>query len=202
MRKAALALVAAAAITVGLVGCSSPGPVKGTVAAAPVVHTATATPKPTPSKAVAALGTRSNPFPVGTPGKYDQSSMWTFKFAATNTDGWDAIQNETGLAPAPPAGTKDIIVSVTISAGATQEAENPYDDVDFNYVGSDGNTYPADDACGYVLADGFENATAMYSGASRTYTVCSQVPDAAISGGAWTANYSTGESPTAFFKGA
>jgi len=130
--------------------------------------------------------------------------MWTFTFTAVNGDAWPTVkQDDPELNEAPDPGTTYVLGTVKIDAGTSETAENPETDLNFNYVGSDGNTYPADpDQCGDLGSTDLTDATDMYSGASRTFSICAQVPIAAAHGGTWAINYVDGTSPTAFFKGA
>lgn len=195
--------VAALVLAAGtLAGCSSEqssGPVEGTTRA-----TTASTPTPTPTP-TAEAGSRKSPFPQGTPGQYESTSMWTVTFTSTDSDAWPEVQASNQYNEAPPTGYSDVIGNLTVEAGEIPDdgGADPGVSLDVEFVGSDGNAYDTiNHPCGVTPSPELQDAGTMYSGASRTTIVCAQVPTSAITGGTWSVTYMDGGSPTAFFASA
>jgi hypothetical protein len=201
-RALATAVVIAGAIT--LAGCSSQsGPVAGTAAptSAPVKTSPTPTPTPTPE---AAVGTRAKPFPVGAPGRYDSTSVWTMTFTATDADAWPEVQKVNMYNEAPKEGYSDVLGTMTVAAGAVDDAgADPGQSLSVTYVGSDANSYDSiNHPCGVLADTELQDAGTMYAGASRSVLVCAQVPTTAIAGGSWAVGFVDGSTAPAFFASA
>jgi hypothetical protein len=145
------------------------------------------------------LGAREKPYPVGTPGSYDPS-QWMFTFLSTNGNAWATVQPLSNIPPDP--GTSFVLATVKIDA-KSQTAADPSSSVTYNYVGSDGNTYPTG-TCGDLGGQDIRNANTMYAGATKTVLVCAQAPTGAVAGGTWAVadNYVNSKTQTVFFQGA
>lgn len=181
-----------------LTACSS-GPVQGDAAPADA-----STSSPTVSQSTtpaAASGSRENPFPIGTPGKYDPASVWTITFQTTVPDAWPQISAD-GISSAPPAGVNDVAATlgIAVSPTAPSAGVDPSVSLAIAYVTAAGNSFDATRCMppGTLLWQ----VGVMYPSATSTAVVCAQVPSADVAGGAWRVS-STG-SPTSamFFAGA
>lgn len=197
-------LVTAAAlttVTLAFSGCAVDGPVAVSSRAASPSATPTPTPTPAPQ---AALGSRANPFPVGTPGKYDPASVWTFTGQATNPDATAEVIAGNQFNQSPPAGQTYVKTKFTISLANTPEVANgadPGSSFRIAYVGNDGNTYQ-DQGCTPASPEvNYGSLGTMYGGATATGVVCVIVPVTAIPGGTWSIN-SQVKQAVAFFAGA
>jgi hypothetical protein len=184
--KTIIASAAALALALTLAGCTadSTGPVEGTTKPTTVSESKTPTPTPTPE---AALGTRPNPFPVGTPGKHSKDSVWTFTWADTDGNAWPKIQQANPYNTAPAAGQSFVLASTKVAADPSLPAEggDPTASFTISYVGSDGNSYTAAGDCGALPSKAWYEFGRMYPGASQDGLVCTSVPTAAVSGGTW-----------------
>jgi hypothetical protein len=142
---------------------------------------------------------------VGTPGKYEADSVWTSTFTATNGDAWPDVQKTNQFNTAPPAGSSDVIGTMTVAVGASAASTgvDPGQSLVVDYVGSDGNSYAAiNHPCGVLPSTELQDAGVMFPNASRSVLVCAQVPTTAVHGGTWSVGYFDGSTPAAFFKGA
>lgn len=196
-----LTAAAVTAVLVGVTGCSAGGPVAVASHSASPSSSTTPTVTPTPT---AALGTRANPFPVGTSGQYDPTSVWTFTGSPTNPDATAEIMAGNEFNAQPPAGQTYVKTKFTIALANTPEVANgadPAASFHIAYVGSDGNTYQ-DNGCTVPAPDqDYMNIGTMYGGATSTGVVCAIVPTTAIAGGTWSIN-SQVKQAVAFFAGA
>lgn len=202
--KTIIASAVALSLAALLAGCSSgpSGPVEGTSKPTTASkESVTPTPTPTPESAI---GTRANPFPVGTPGQYDSKSVWTITVTGTDGDAWPEVQKVNQFNEAPRAGYTDVIGELTVSAGAAADAgADPGQSLSVAYVGSDANSYDTiNHPCGVLPDTSLQDAGTMYGGATRNVLVCAQVPTTAITGGTWSVAYIDGGTAPAFFTGA
>lgn len=184
--KTIIASVVALALAATLAGCTmdSGGPVKGTTKPTTVSESQTPTPTPTPE---AALGTRPNPFPVGTPGKHSKDSVWTFTWADTDGNAWQKIQQSNQYNSPPEDGHAFVLASTKVATdpGLPAEGADPTASFTISYVGSDGNSYTAAGDCGALPSKAWYEFGRMYANASQDGLVCASVPTAAVSGGTW-----------------
>lgn len=207
MKKTITLATVAIATALVLSACSSEpsGPVTGTAAAKSDVTTSAApTSTPTPDRPQA--GTRDNPFPLNTPGQYDDTSMWTVTVTGTNGDAWGDLQRENPYNTAPESGYSDVLGNLTVGAGddAPAEGADPGASLNVSYVGTDGNSYDTINyPCGGDMpGTALQEAGVMYAKASRPVTVCAQVPTAAVTGGTWNVTSVLDSTMAAFFAGA
>lgn len=131
--------------------------------------------------------------------------MWTMTFSGTNGDAWPDVQKVNQYNEPPKSGDSDVLGTLTVSAGAgaDDEGADPGDSLTVTYVGADGNSYDTiNHPCGVLADTELQDAGLMYTGASRTVSVCAQVPTAAVAGGTWSVTYVDGSTATAFFAGA
>lgn len=185
-------------VAIILAGCSTTGPAKSSSHAAS--PPSSSKPAPTPT---AALGTRPNPFPVGTSGKYDSASSWSFVGQDTDPDATATLMAANQFNEQPVAGQAYVFTKFTISLAADVAASggDPYASFAIAYVGNDGNSYE-DKQCDVPAPDmRYQSLGTMYGGASTVGTVCAIVPSGAIAGGAWSVS-SHLKSAVAFFVGA
>lgn len=196
-------VVVTAVLTAVLIGASGCSAASGPVAAKPRASSTSPSPTPTPTP-TAALGTRSNPFPVGTAGQYDPTSVWTFTGSPTNPDATAEIMAGNEFNEQPTAGTTYVTTKFTIALANTPEVANgadPAGSFRIAYVGTDGNTYE-DKQCAVPAPDmRYQSLGTMYGGATAVGSVCAIVPVGAITGGTWSIN-SQVKQAVAFFAGA
>jgi hypothetical protein len=173
---------ALATVVLALSGCAASGPVAVSSHAASPSATSTPTATPTPQ---AALGSRANPFPVGTEGKYDPASVWTFTGQATNPDATAEVIAGNQFNQSPPAGQTYVKTKFTIALANMPEVANgadPGGSFRIAYVGNDGNTYQ-DQGCTPAAPEmNYGSLGTMYGDATATGVVCVIAPAAAIPG--------------------
>lgn len=195
MRKI-ITLIIAATLTATLAGCAA------TAATTAATHAAAHTSPPPVTTPARAVGTHDHPYPAGTPGTFDPTS-WSFTILATNGNAWAVIQPLDPSNTPPTTGTTYVLGTVKIDAAPAATPADPSSSVTYNYVGSDGNTYPTG-TCGNLGDQDIHNANTMYPGATKTVLICAQVPTGAAPGGSWAVadNYVNSTTPTVFFHGA
>lgn len=193
---AAIGIIAVGAL-LGLSGCTG-GPV-----AVKSSSGTKATTTPTPA---AQQGTRENPFPVGTAGKYDATSAWTFTFGSTVPDAWAQVSAANQFNEGPPAGSSDVLSSVTmvlVKNSSTVNGADPSSSFEIDYVTKSGNSFSSsENDCGVLPAPEVSEIGTMFGGASATAEICSQVPTADVPGGSWSVRPYSGAAALAFFAGA
>lgn len=158
----------------------------------------------TPTAAPAELGTRSNPFPTGKPGKYDSTSVWTFTWQSTKADGFADLKAADEYATPPASGQTIVLgtMSVQADAGMPADGADPVGSWTVSYVGNDGNTYTDDGKCGILPGKAVYAIGRMYPNATQTGTTCAVVPTSAIAGGSWRIDAIVGQTASVYFKGA
>lgn len=135
----------------------------------------TPTPAPTPSPAV---GTRSNPFPVGTKAS---NSTWAVTVNSTNFDAWSVVQAANEFNDPPPSGSQDVMSNLTISylgPGSTTLTDLitnlgtvGQSNVEFTSFGND---------CGVLPSPREIDFNTLFSGATIQLNLCWQVPSSDV----------------------
>lgn len=152
-----------------------------TVVALPV-----ATPPPPPAPpappAAPALGSRTNPYPMG----YNFAlGDWSFRTGTSDTDAWPEIALENMFNDAPLPGWSYVMVPVTFTyVGAT--SARPWLATDVDFLGSNNVVYNgfSDQSCGVIPNDA-DNISDLYPGGAATGNECAVVPTSVIEGGKW-----------------
>lgn len=131
-----------------------------------------------------ALGTRSNPYKLGTT---FSSGNWKLKLGKADTDAWSEIRAENPYNDPAPKGHRFVMAPVT----AGYHGKNtglPWLSVQAEFVGKSGRAYDQWTAgafgCG-VLPNDLLDVNDLYPGAKATGNVCAVVPATDISGGVW-----------------
>jgi len=183
MRHPNRTVVALLGLTIVLSGCTAAEP--ESPAARPSHSTSTQAHSPTPA---AAAGTRVNPYAVGTMGRYDPESVWSFTGQSTDPNATAAIMAANEFNEQPAAGQVYVSTKSTISladSAAASAGADPYASFTIAYVGNDGNTYE-DKQCAVPAPDTrYQSLGTMYGGATAVGSVCAIVPSGAVAGGAW-----------------
>ena len=136
-------------------------------------------------------GTRSTPYPVGTPvtdGEWDVT-------LGEPREAWSEIQAENQFNEGPAEGTEFYIVPVTATY-LGDETGLPWMDLTVQFVGSDARTYT--ERCG-VIPDDLMDVDELYEGGVAEGNVCVAVPEGAD--GLWTLSTGWGGN-TVFFAAA
>jgi hypothetical protein len=136
-------------------------------------------PPPLPPPPPPAVGTRSNPFPLGTDA---HDSRWNVRVSSVNWDAYSAIAAVWPTMPAPPTGLQDVMVNVTVTWLQTNEKTDPSFELDpsFDVVAGNGNPYYNRtgggilQACGGV-PDSLDDVTYMLPNTPVTGNLCWQV---------------------------
>ncbi|MBD8062299.1 hypothetical protein [Oceanitalea stevensii] len=136
-------------------------------------------------------GTRSNPYPVGTP---VTDGEWEVTLGEPR-EGWSEIQAENQFNEAPAEGTEFYLVPVTATY-LGDETGLPWMDLSVQFVGSDARTYT--DSCGVIPGD-LMDVDELYEGGVAEGNVCVAVPEGAD--GLWTLSTGWGGN-TVFFTAA
>jgi len=110
----------------------------------------------------------------------------SFSPTITGPSAWQVYA--AGAGRKPVAGWSAVVANVTIRNTTGNDAAPFLSVFDPNYVGNDGIRYPDDGVskggyCGWIPSDLY--ARSLPAGATMVFTVCSVVPDDAISGGVW-----------------
>jgi hypothetical protein len=131
-------------------------------------------------------GTQENPLDTGVA---FELTDWIVEFGSTNTDAEDAIADGVGYEEPPPDGRRYVMAEVTVTYTGS-EPSDPFVDLGFEFLGSDGTTYGSgeDDLCGLLPNDLFEVGE-LSTDDSATANVCMAVPAEAIDGGVWSVEY-------------
>lgn len=152
-----------------------------TVAANPPAPTETVEAAPEPD------GSRALPWPIGTPVKYDTTSVWTFTFGSTAIDQYSAIAAFNEFADAPAEGSMYITAPVTVTVAdneQTADGADPWGSLSVTYVTASGNT--AEECYSELPAPGDLYAVGtMYGGATAEFLACAIVAADDVSGGTW-----------------
>jgi hypothetical protein len=151
------------------------------VATATVAATVAAT-TPTPSETTEAVGTRTNPVPVGT--TFQVGDNWEVTLAATNPDATAAVMAENQFNEIAD-GRAAVMVPITVKYIGT-ESGTPWLDLSFSFLGASGNSFAtgSDDSCGVIPGD-LMDVNEMFPGAASSANECVAVPVSDIPGGAW-----------------
>jgi hypothetical protein len=132
--------------------------------------TPTPTPAPTPSPAV---GTRGNPFPVGT---RVSNSAWAVTVNNTNFDAWPVIEAANIFNDPPSQGGQDVLTNFTISylgPGSTTLSDLI---IDLGVVGQSGVEYKSFvNDCGVEPSPSEIDYSTLFSGATIQLNLCWQV---------------------------
>lgn len=151
------------------------------------------------------LGTRKNPYSVGTSAKWDASSIWTHTVGETNPNSWEAIRAADEWANQAEAGK--VYVTAPFHLAMESDDGEPYSpgaSIRIDYVTSAGNSIDGTWCGTSVPSPGliFELGE-MYSGAEADYLACAQVPESDVQGGVWRLSYNGPEHDhKVFFVGA
>jgi hypothetical protein len=131
-------------------------------------------------------GTVENPLATGVS---FELTDWIVEFGSTNTDAADAIEEGVGFVDPAPDGRQYLMAEVTVTYTG-EEGSNPFVDLGFEFLGSDGTGYGSeeDDLCGLLPEDLFEVGD-MATNDTATATTCVAVPAEAIDGGVWSVEY-------------
>ncbi len=110
--------------------------------------------------------------------------LWEVTLDPTDQDATDEVLAENPFNEIAEGRTAAMVPVTLTYVGP--EAGDPWLDLDFRFVGTDGNTYSAgpDDFCG-VIPNDLADRGEMFPGATVTGNVCHAVPDDVIDGGAW-----------------
>jgi hypothetical protein len=139
-------------------------------------------PAPPPAPAV---GTRSNPVPLGAPVDVTtfNNEHWRFRIVSTQPDATAAVMAENQFNDPPAAGNQFFIATLEvtyISGAAAENADIVADDV--RAVGPSNvvySTFGSTSRCG-VIPDGFLFKGDLLAGGSITGNICWQVPTAEV----------------------
>ena len=187
-----------------LTGCSADGPVVKEVAE--TAEAPSATPTETPKAVEAAVGTRENPVPVGTPAKHSERSMWTFTVAPTDTEAWPEVLASNEFNSAPADGSTYIVAPVHIGADdieAAKSGADPWASFQWEYVTAGGNSFGSTTCSAVLPAPGdLSQLGTMYGGAQGDFLASAVVPNADIAGGTWKVSSLIDAATGAFFVGA
>jgi hypothetical protein len=137
--------------------------------------TAPPTPPPPPPPPTSTVGTRSNPFPLGSTA---QDARWTFRVNSVNWDAWPVVQAANMFNVPPPAGYVDVMASLTaqyIGPGTTTIIDFS---TGYGVVGSDGILrYSFTGAtCGVLPSPQDIDYSTFFSGATFDLNDCWVVP--------------------------
>jgi hypothetical protein len=127
----------------------------------------------------AGQGTRDNPYPLGSSFAIDD---WQVSVTSVDLDAWPEIKQENQFNDPPASGHQFVMFAVTGTYNGT-ETGNPSIDLQWNVVGSQGNTYGSgiDDYCG-VIPDAFSDQGELFPGATAAGNVCISVASAQLDG--------------------
>lgn len=190
-------LLQMAVVVVVLVACGGNGSPQGDGVQTREPESPAPTPSPTPSPTPAPEdqpgGTYANPLPAGTTfvlsdwvedSPDEPVELWEVTLEPTNQDATDEVLAE-GEFNEIAEDRAAVMVPVMLTH-VGPEAGEPWLDLEFQFVGADGNTYSTgpDDYCGVIPNDLADHGE-MFPGATVTGNVCQAVPDDVIDGGAW-----------------
>lgn len=163
---------------------------------------AATTPKPTPipTPQPPAQGTLVNPYPLGTAGTAQGSSVftpgatWTITVDSTNPDAWSVVQAANEFNSPPPAGSVDFLVNLTVTLNGTQAVDISDVAAYLEAVGSAGVGYGIGNNCGVLPSPSEIDYTNVFPGATFNLNYCWQVTqtDAASLKMYWSAGSSPG----------
>ncbi len=146
---------------------SAPPVQEATLAAAP-----TEAPEPT---AEAALGSRANPIPIGTP---VEIGSWEVAVTQVNPDAADIVAAENEFNDAPAPGQSFVMIGLS-GVYRGEESGTFWTDVSAKVLGNGGNTYS--DRCG-VIPNDISDAGETFAGASIEGSLCFKVDTAQLDG--------------------
>ena len=117
------------------------------------------------------LGTRANPYPLGTE---VSSSEWSVTINSVDLDATDEVLAENQFNEEPEDGHNYILISVTAEyTGPDAEGATPW--VSIDYVSAQGNTFDSTDSLA-VAPDAFDRVGTLYEGASATGNLVLHIP--------------------------
>ena len=135
-------------------------------------------PAPNPTPDPGAIGTRSNPVPLG---QYFQppTSPWELKVVSVDWDAWPEIQAENQLNESPAAGNQ--FVMVTIMVRNTGSSADRFSSSRISAVGSQSVEYRTSvNHCG-VIPDDFSDITRLFPSGELQGNICYEVASSDIS---------------------
>ena len=130
---------------------------------------------PVPSHAV---GTRSNPFPLGT---RVAGSQWAITVNSTNFDAWPLVEATNAFNHPPASGVQDVMSNLTISyLGAGSSDLSPIV-TELSIVGQSGVGYTSfGNRCGVLPSPEEIDFSSLFSGATIQLNLCWQVPSSDV----------------------
>jgi hypothetical protein len=132
------------------------------------------TPPPPPP---AAVGTRSNPFPLGSSA---HNSEWSIRVNGVNFDAWPPIAATNMFNDPPPSGYSDVMPNLGLQYLGAGSASVSFDlVVNLSAVGNAGIAYVPFDLqhdCGVLPEPNELDYTTVFSGATFNLNLCFQVP--------------------------
>jgi hypothetical protein len=142
-------------------------------------RTVTAAPQPPPPPPPT-VGTRANPFPLGTAA---QDARWSIRVNSVNWDAWPIVAAENMFNDPPRTGSQDVMVNITaqyLGSGTTAAWLDLGTSLDV--VGQSGISYSQGPtySCG-VLPSSLNDVDTVFTGATFTVNVCWMVPIADVS---------------------
>ena len=133
-----------------------------------------------PAPAENAVGTRSNPAPLGAVAKIGD---WEVKIVDVNKDAADIVAAENMFNDAPAEGRSFVIWSIEATYTGS-ESGTAWIDLSWKLVGSAGNSFGGgfDDSCGVIPDDLFEKGE-TFAGGVVSGNVCVSAETAQLDGG-------------------
>lgn len=133
-----------------------------------------------PAPAESAVGTRSNPAPLGVVAKIGD---WEVKIVDVNKDAADIVAAENMFNDAPAEGRSFVIWTIEATYTGT-ESGTAWIDLSWKLVGSAGNSFGGafEDSCGVIPDDLFEKGE-TFAGGVVTGNVCVSADTSQMEGG-------------------
>lgn len=128
-----------------------------------------------------ALGTRSNPLPVGQTARVGD---WEITVTGSNTDAADEVEAENEFNEPPAEGRQFVLVGLRATY-VGDDSGSFIGDLIYQYVGAGGNTFgggATEDYCG-VIPNDIEQTGETFPGATVEGNLCFSVPVDQIEGG-------------------
>jgi hypothetical protein len=131
-------------------------------------------PTPTPIAPPPALGTRTNPYPLGTSVTVPD---WSIKVNSVMFDAWPQIEAANEFNDPPASGWEDVLVNVTMTYTGTSTG-TPWLDFEMNYLGPSNVAYPTsgfDHYCGVSPSPELTDYNSVFTSGAVTGNTCFQI---------------------------
>ena len=128
-----------------------------------------------PPPAGSGSGTFSDPY---LPGTEFAVGDWTATVVSVDLDAWDEVRRENQFNDPPASGHTYVMFRLRVTNNG-EEPENPWWDLSWEVVGSQGNTF--DESCG-VLPDAFSDVGRLFPGATGAGNECISVDEQQLHG--------------------